>query len=234
MNLKQIKESQIYQKYQFLIVPVIAAIVCILLLVFILLPQISNSFTTSKNLEAAQNKYNELNKKIKTLEEVDITSYKEGITTALTAVPSDKDIPGSINQLLFMINNSELKMINIVISTTGTPIKALNSFNVKLDVEGDLAQIKDFITQIKKAPRIIELNGVELSTGKDNKAQASLSLLVFYQEISNNLEDVEKEVTPLNNNDKQTLSTISENSKNISSDLTPILNGPRGKDDPFN
>lgn len=234
MNLKQIKESQIYQKYQFVIVPVIAAIVCILLLVFILLPQISNSFTTSKNLEAAQNKYNELNKKIKTLEEVDITSYKESITTALTAVPSDKDIPGSINQLLFMINNSELKMINIVISTTGTPVKALNSFNVKLDVEGDLAQIKDFITQIKKAPRIIELNGVELSTGKDNIAQASLSLLVFYQEISNNLEDVEKAVTPLNNNDKQTLSTISENSKNISSDLTPILNGPRGKDDPFN
>lgn len=234
MNLKQIKESQIYQKYQFLIVPVIATIVCTLLLVFILLPQISNSFTTNKNLEVAQNKYNELNKKIKTLEEVDVASYKEGITTALTAVPSDKDIPGSINQLLFMMNNSELKLINIVISTTGTPVKSLSSFNAKLDVEGDLTQIKDFITQIKKAPRIIELNGVDLSTGKDNKAQASLALLVFYQEISNNLGDVEKVVNPLNDTDKQTLSTISENSKNISSDLTPILNGPRGKEDPFN
>lgn len=234
MDLKTIAQNPFFVKYQVFILPTVSIGISLLLFVLVIIPQTLSFIGSFSTITDTESKITNLNKKAEILTQVDQGLYRNNINTTLIAFPAEKDIPGSISQLLFLLNSSNLKLGSMGFSggTANQAGATLNSFQVKLEVEGSLSDVKTFVNKFKEVPRIMKVSGIELS-GRAEAVQASITLTTYYQDLVNDLGDVEKPLELVNDKETQILSQIENYTKSIPIVTTNNVSGPTGKSDPF-
>lgn len=236
--MKRIKEffkNPLWIKYKIFILPGLASVVCLNLLILAIIPQYLKFISTNKTLLELKRRDDVLTAKLITLQKIDPVSYKQAVSTALLALPESQDIPGLISQIMFLISNSRLKLDSMQFSGTSIASGNLGTFQVKVEVSGTGASIKDFMAKTKRTPRVIRIDKLETTGSRtSNDIQASMSLTAFFQVIPTTIGEIEKEVAILNDKDISRISEI-RNSQRFFPLSNPVeVGGQRGKDDPFN
>lgn len=232
-----LSRNPLYAKYNLFFFPVITIIIALLILFLVTIPQTFKLITNNELLEELKQKKTVSQTKIRTLNEVDTSQYKTDLNDVLTILPNEKEIPSAINSILQLISLSGLTLTNFSIGTNGKPINGVENFIVSIDITGSANQIKDLINFTEQSSRLIKITGLNLNYGSDGVSQTSMDVLVFYAPLDTSIKtDNSQTLTLLSPEDQALLDKIKQNTQTVSSAQTdtPILDGPTGKDDPFN
>lgn len=234
-KFSEILKHPLLVKYQVLILPVASLLVCIMLVIFIIVPQIGAIGKAQESIAQMQAKNKTLVQKISALSQVDERVNRENIDTLLSALPGESDVPGAIGQVLFLLDQSKLVLESISFSSGPTGGTAINNFQIKLDVSGNVTGIKAFIQNLKKAPRLMTIDKLDIAGGRDGgDMQGTVYLLVYYQVLPSSIGNVEAPVSVINDKDLTTIAQIkSFKAATPQSVDTVDLSVPRGKSDPF-
>lgn len=234
LNFKVVSANPTYQSYSYILIPVISLVLCVLIAILITIPQVIRIFETTKQIDDLKSQQTFFKNKIASLQKVDIPSYRRNLDTALIAMPTDRDIPSAIADVLNLLSTSGLQMLGITFTHGVETIGGIESMQMRLDVLGDYRQLKNFIEISNTSTRILKIDSIEIaSSTSTNRVQATLSLLAFFQPIPPNVN------LPLT----QSVSLFSEEDRRILSQIRlPSSLGPSeasgsadvGKANPFN
>ncbi len=228
---KLFSQNKYLQKYQLYIIPLIGLLITILLLIFLIIPQIQKLSKANEDLALLSQQQELLNKKITDLQQVNVEDIKNKYQISQLALPADKNIPSAVSQFqqIATQNNVELTSLGIA---PGNPSGGTDYLLFKVEISGNLNQISVFLNSIKEGPRIMKVSSIEISGGLEGTYQASVSVFVYYQPAQNTLGNLEDPVTPLTPADQALLDDINNKSKTYSF-LENGTSVPRGKLNPF-
>lgn len=234
MEIKKILEHPLVLKYRIYALPVLSIIFSLALLILVVIPQISASQKTSEEINTLNQKNTNLQKKLADLNSIDDSLYTDYLTSAKLALPVEKDISGAIGQVLYLIKSEQLTLNSIGFSTPKEENKT-QSFQIRVELEGNMNNFKNFINKTASNPRILKVTSLEVSGSKRlDKVQVSLTLTTYFQDEPKALGDVEQALPIPAAKDFEYLATVKANSL-----LIPVINtneivGDKGKADPFN
>lgn len=232
---RNLASNPILAKYQDFILPLASILFTFLILILITIPQLSTLLETYKTLTEVNTKQDEEKGKLARLETINQKVYKDNLNIALIALPAEKDIPGIIDQILIMLSGSGMHLSGINFSNTPDNSSNIPNLQVRLDITGDDEQLRSFLSKAKSSPRVIKINSIQYGkTLQDNKIQASLNILAFYQELPANIASNIPTVPLLSEEDNKLLLEIKQ--KQVSIPVLSELDSSKvktGKDDPF-
>lgn len=233
-KLKQLQQNPVFAKYQFIIFPAFSIAISLFLLIFIIFGQISNSLKQQTEIADLQKKVESLTQKNSELEKIDDSSYQEYLDTALVALPEEKDIAGAIGQVLFILQSNSLNLDNLTFSNV-SPEGNLQTFQIRLEIQGAPEDIENLIGNLKNIPRIVQLSDIEISSSRNSKrSQSSVTLKTYFQQHPTKIGSIEEPLVKPSSQDLQLLSSIREKIGQTPLSNSQDATGPKGKQDPFN
>lgn len=230
-QLQLLKENPLFVKYNNFLVPVFSFLVCLILIIFVIIPQIQEylaSQTEEQNLKA---KILQLTQKKQILDSIDVELYKSNLEVALNILPSDKDIPGAIGDLLILLSANRLRLINVSLSgdTTLNNSKALV---IKIETAGDPQSINNFLTSTGDSIRLMRVGRIETSGGRDNTVSASFDIAAFYEPIPTVSSALDAKVNLPTEEDLELIKRVQAQLE-TGSDSEATTSSPLGKDNLF-
>lgn len=229
--------KQFFISHKFIFFPIVIFIMSTFLTTIVIIPNIRVLTDASKATEDLKAKNQFFENKNNILNEVNEKNFKDYINTSFGALPQDLEIPDAINQVLFLLsqNNLQLDAINFALSAQDGSVGGTQSFQIKLDVTGDILQIKNFIAGVKKVPRLMKVLSLDIIGGRSlGRAQATIVLAIYFQPLPQNISSVDARVERLSSNDLEILKQIKALSAQTPVSQTPPVDIPKGKQDPFN
>lgn len=235
--IKTITKSEQFQKYQIYILPTVAVLITLGLIFLVIIPQINNYLSNSKQVTQADQTAAAISDKITFLRELDASVYKQDLDTSFLALPTDQEIPQAYAQLSFLLSSNNLKLNDITVSsvTDGGPSSGggAQTYAFHLDVSGDVTSFKGFINSLKTAPRVMKVTSLDVTQAANGTLQYGMTIEVFYQPLPTALGSVEAPVSKLTDDQIALLKAIANKAKSIPT-VGSNPAGTVGKTDPFN
>ena len=100
-DMKKEELIKFYSKYNFYIFPSVVALSCLMLIVFVIFPQLSQLISNQKSVGILENKHKFLETKAATLEGLNEEDLKFKLSSLLIVFPTEKDFGNA----LFVIQN---------------------------------------------------------------------------------------------------------------------------------
>lgn len=238
-KIKELLKNPLYQQYRDYIMPVLSFVVSVTLIVLVIFPQIPQIGAINIKIEEIQAKTDSLTQKAGILERVDEDDYKAFLNTASQVLPSDRNIPNAIDNILRLVNANRLDLTAINFSNNSIKSGGLDAFSVKLSLAGNLEGVKAFVDGVKELPRLMKVNTIEIiDSGKPVVGErarppvsADIELLIFFQPVLASIGGVE---SPISQPSEQQLAQIQElQAKIVPFTTAPVTSGERGKSNPF-
>jgi hypothetical protein len=224
--------------------PLVAIFIGLLITALVIFPQLIGYFSVQKNIYNIESQASTLNNKALTLSAVNTKDYQGNLNVVLNVLPAEKDLPSTIGQVESLVAASSLQLqgINFVgaigdssnnSSSDSSPTNNLSTFLVKLDMDGTQNALQTFIQQVKAAPQVFQISGLEVDTNKSGAITATVTLTAYYGGLSNSLSASDQPAQQLTKQETDLLSRLQDevgtNPFNSSDGTLP----PRGKPNPF-
>lgn len=235
MKILKILDNSFFKNHKFLIIPIFSILATLSLTIFVIIPNVAILKEVGSKEDELKQKNDFYKQKTEILQKIDQTNYKGYINTSLQAMPQDPDVPGALNQILFLLtsNNLQLDGINFGLATeTVTP--NTSAFHIEVDVSGEATQVKNFIAGTKKIPRLMKVVKLDVSSLGESRIASTITLAVFYQILPQTIGGIDQPISELTEEDLATISNIKSLSKQLPPSQTQPVNLPKGKQDPFN
>lgn len=230
------KLLEYYLAYQLYIWPIFAGISCILLSLVVIMPQASKIMEQIQTLTKTSQSISKLDSKLKELDSFNEADVKSNVSITLNILPSEKDLISAISQIQFLSSNNNVRVDNITFGSGSTLAQGANSggFLVKINLSGTVPQIKQFLTSVKAAPRIMKPSSIELSgTRLGSNFQTNLGLVTFFEALPTSIGSIAETVPSLTNEELSLLNRIKESIKKTPIVTLENVSGTQGKIDPF-
>lgn len=233
----KIPSLPLLQKYRgYLGWPLASIIISLPLLVLVVIPQIRGLIATYNQINEAKNQVNSLKNKDAALESVNLDSYRDNLNLALAALPLQRDLPSSLDQILSLLiqNKLQLSEINFTNPNSSQPANGTKeeSYQIKLGVVGQPTALRNFFNQLKDTPQVMKLTQLDISGERGDLFNAEVTINSFYQAPPQLSDNLFQEVEGLSSQDLELLSKLQRTvPAQVTVPATPL--GPRGKSDPF-
>ncbi len=234
--------EELIRKYRFFGWPLLSIEVSLLLLIFLIIPQIIAFFNTNKLISDTQQRVNSLNTKAQTLASIKTDEYQSNLNLALAVLPENRDIPTAIGQVQTVVGESGLQLGSVSFAgnssggansgTAGSGSSA-QSYEIKIEVLGSPNQLNALFSNFNNGPEIMKLNGLGITSSGKGLLDASLTLSSYYQGPPAVLGDVEK---PIEGMTPQEIDLLTKIQKQVPPSIvtsSSINLPPRGKPNPF-
>lgn len=210
---KQLKSLPIfadakYEKYRLLLVPLIAAISAILISILVTVPQLFKLFNTFNKIAELEETKLFYQKKASELRSIEIRTYRNDLNTALVALPVEKDIPGVMGEILFLLGGSGMTLNGITFSSSPVESEKVEEYTINIEASGTETSLRNFLERVTLAPRLIKLTKIQVDSGTDNKLNVSVAFATFYQTLPTNIGKIDDLVPKINQEDTQILADI--------------------------
>lgn len=202
--------KKIYDQYRIFIFPVAVVISCLILIVFIIFPQIMNLIKNYQTEGRLKSRFDTMDSKVQALENVDEKDLSEKLKLALNAYPQDNDfanVAGILQELAgrfgFIINSMQVGAVS-------QADKGSNSqFNVQLDLTGSKVTVNDLMNSIENYPRIMKVNSIELSNAKvSSNVNAVLNIKAYFQSLPTAFGNVDTKLPQITDKDEAVLTSL--------------------------
>lgn len=230
--LKSIKENPILLKYQVFLMPIFSFMICILLLVFLIIPQLLGFAEQNTQRESLFVKKQQLEAKIASLNKVNLESYKSDIATALIALPQEKDVPAALSQVLYLLSSNRLRLNEVSLSGSDLMVDGVKAFQIRVDATGTNSALRNFTESVKSSTRILSLEKLVVTAGSSlTELEATIDLIAYFEPLPTAVGGVDQEIKLPTQSDLEVLNKIK--SSQVGSGEIDTTTIPLGKTDLF-
>jgi hypothetical protein len=222
-------------KFKLVALPGVVGLVVILLVAFVIVPQILNITKINQQMSETDTKSNFFESKITLLQSINSSEYQSDFKTSLVALPGDYEIPDSIGELLSILNSAQFKLESISLSgLAGSADKSVPSYKIRVDISGEGNNLKQFISLMKKTPRLMKISSLSVNYLRNSKdIVASVDVDVYYKALPGSIGDINQKISSLTESDKETLKLIKNNLQTIPIPQEGASSAFGHKQDPF-
>jgi Tfp pilus assembly protein PilO len=187
----------LYKHYKDFLLPIVVILISILVIIYIVFPQIQQYFNSQDLVKAEQQKLEALNSNYNLLTSLDNATIASNLNTLSLALPVQKDFAGIIDAISYVsaktgvaVGNFEFSLGDLSSSNFGGT--AYPSTQINISLKGSTKTIADFADQIVKTMPIAEVTTINISGGT-----GSLTILFYYKPFpAQNISD-QTQITPL-------------------------------------
>ena len=199
----------VYQHYKPYILPLAVILVCFLVILVVIVPQIRQFISSQSLLKLEQQKLETLRNNYNFLSNLDDTKSDTDLKVLSFVLPSDKDFVGIMNAISVASAKSGVSIGDFDfslgdLSKTAQGITSYPSIKMNLNLSGSADSIVNFISELYKTAPLSEVTSIKLA----NNA-ATLILLFYYKPfIPKNISD-ETPVVPFSSETLALIKTVS-------------------------
>lgn len=230
--LEKLRSNPIYKKYEMFMPPIICGLIVLLLLITVIVPNILQYIETNKKIAETEDKLAFFQEKEALLKSVNKEEYTEGVNRSFTILPTDKEAPAAIAQLYYILGLTSMSVENISFSDAGSSTDG-KSFKIALEIKGGLSSLTGFILELKKAPRIMRINSLEVNApASATEVLASITIDAFYEPLPATISSIDQPIKQPTASDLEILNKLATSSfPNVGAEQN--FSGPKGKPNPF-
>lgn len=223
--------KEFYLKYRIYIIPVVVGMVCLGIIGFVIIPQIFEIFKERGSVGELTNRISLLDKKAKELNNLDETVLQTQLETAISVMPTGRDVPQAMAVLQDLIAKSNLSLKSTSYSSVSKT--GQNSFSLTISVLGSLESSRNFLNSLREAPRLFKVESITLRVQPESNAVSlDLPLTVFYQPAPSTILSVDQPVAKITASEEDLIARLAKLAPKqpIFATASAV---PVGKDDPF-
>lgn len=203
--------KEFYIKYKIFIIPTGVGLICLLIIGFIIVPQISELFSEREKVGTLTNRINLLNNKAKELENLDEAKIKQDLVTALTVLPTGRDVPEAMAVLQGIIAKSNLSLTSTSYSTGSRDAGKADSFSLSISVLGSIDSTSDFLINLKEGSRIFKVESITLKIQPEGSlVSVDLPLTVFYQAVPSTVLSLDAPVAKIDAKEEELIKNLTK------------------------
>ena len=212
-----------YTTYKIFIFPIIIIFCSLILIVFVIYPQIVKLIRNQKDLGALMNKSQFLSTKVLALDNLDGGDLSKKVGLSLSSYPSDKDFGYVIG---IVQNISAQSGYNVVSISLGESAKGNQSYAVKMQLIGSVSLLPILISNIENSNRLMRVSSVETTSRDSASVNVSLSLDVLYSALPSTFGTEDSPLPELAQKDEELLSKLAKATPVISNqvNLSIVIN----------
>ncbi|MDO8429128.1 MAG: hypothetical protein Q7S88_00680 [Candidatus Daviesbacteria bacterium] len=244
---EQLKKN--YQEYRLIIWPVVITISSVVILIMVVIPQIFSYISSGEEIAGVITQVEALENKALQLQSINELQISQDLEVAYTVLPIEGDIPQSVVILQSIAAKSGLQVTGVhfnqgqlIDKINGEDLKsAKGSYNINLTVIGTPDQIKQFLTNLKLAPKIFQVDSISAVFKKSALSlEVEIPIMVFFESPPATIGNVSDPVPALTKKEEELLTVLSQVVPTYNqiiattSAQVDVSSVPLGKIDPFN
>ncbi len=226
------KESlgKFYKKYRLFIFPAAVVVSCLILLTFVLIPQIGVFLKNSRLEQDFRTRSEFLNTKVEALEGLDEDSLRRQVSYVLSSLPGEKDFAGTIILLQNIANENGFVITALSLGAgSGNKSSTGQSFGARLEAVGAKNLLGRFLSSIESSPRLMRVTNIEVSSGRGGDiVDANLAIEAMFTPIPANLGSIDSPLPQISSGEEELISKLARTEVSTAVPLTVT-----GKADPF-
>ena len=182
INIDSATLNYLYHKYKEFLLPVGIIFACILLFVFVIIPQFQNMLDSQQQAKAETGKLEILRNNLNLLTNLDQAQLDSQLQVASSALPSGKDFFGILTGISAAANNAGVTLgdysfqVGNITNPASGGIQSFPSLEVDLTVNGGTKGVTEFMSQLYKTVPLSEVTNVVLSN-----TSSQLTVLFYYR-----------------------------------------------------
>lgn len=223
-----------YLNFRLYIFPIVVALSSLILIVFVIYPQIVKLIDNQKVQRDLITKSKFLEAKASTLENLDQAELEKKVGYVLNAYPPEPDFINVLGILQSVANQNGFNITTLSVNSGSGGSAGIQKYGIKLEAFGGKNLLPRFITSIESSKRIMKLGSVEISPGIDgNSVTVSLGVEVLYAKAPLSFGNVDSPLPEISQKDEELISTLAAFNAPVSGPVQPSSSSPRGKSNPF-
>lgn len=219
----------IYQRYKLIIFPVVIALSCLILIVFVMIPQLSKFFKNSQIETDFKAKSDFLDTKVEALESLDEKDLQKKVKDVVASFPQEKDFITLITLLQKITSENGFSMTSL--SFGGGGVSKEQGYGITVEVVGPKGIFARLLNNIETSPRLMRVDRIEISSGKAGDAiSANLAIAALFAPLPGNLGSVDSPLPPISKGEEELMAKLAGGQEIT---LTTVDLSSTGKSNPF-
>lgn len=231
--MKKEEVIKFYINFRLYIFSAIIAISSLFLIIFAIYPQTIRLMDNQKSADEFLNKSKFLETKVSALENYDKEDLVQKTGLALAFFPTDKNFGDTLDLMQRIISKSGFSIVSIALGNTSYKLGNIDSYDVKLDIQGNKVLFPLLLNNLENSPRLIRISSIDISNQISQASNISLVVGVLYAEVSKNFGASDSPLPQITQEDEQLFAKLERGGGSVA--ITPALQQttPRGKSNPF-
>lgn len=218
----------IYQKYRMIIFPVVIVLSCLILIVFVMIPQLGKLLKNSKTETDFKTKSESLNTKAEALENLDEKDLQKKLKDVVTSFPQEKDFITLITLLQKITTESGFNMTSL---SFGGGSSKDTGYGITIEVTGPKSILARLLNSIETSLRLMRVERIEISSGKAGDViSANLAISALFSPLPGNLGSIDSPLPEISSGEEELLARLSRVQE---MPLTTVDLSATGKSNPF-
>ncbi len=225
--------AEFYVKYRLFIFPSIVVFSSLILIIFVIFPQITSLLINQKVQGDLNKKSKFLDIKAQALESYNVEDLSQKVDSALASYPSDKDIGTAVGLIQSLTAQSGFIVTAISLGASSNSVTDAKSYGIKLDATGPGSLLNVLFTNIENSTRLLRISNIEVTNSSDRQSVTiSMGLDALYSPLPNSFGSVDSPLPELSQKEQEVLTKLAGN-------ITPALTSTnvilpsRGRANPF-
>ena len=213
-------------KYMIFIYPLAVGVASLILIFFVIVPQLQGFLSGQENVSSARIRLNNLDAKAATLANFDQKAYTEKLLAAFSSLPVDQDLSAIVGIFQNLTTSAGMALSNLRVGGE----EEGNSYSVTAEVVGPANNLSLLLDVVDNSPRVMKLVTLDTNPAGGDLVNATISVNVFYAPAPDSLGLVDTPLPELTEEDQAILTSLTvPGSVGIPE---PVLL-PSGKSNPF-
>lgn len=217
LDLKTLKF--LYVRYKDFGIPIIVIVVCLIVFVQFLFPQLQNLFALSQEAKNASGKISVLGENVKLLSSLDDLTLESYLKLVNAAVPKGKDFIGIINAISYASSFSgvEVKDFQLNIGDLSEDISDTNAFSwvsVSLSMDGGIDRLNTFIEGLNNTLPLSEIRNINVGA-----SGSMIDVSFYYRAFSPIKQDDFSPIKPISSDGLALINSLSKFNYNFSESI---------------
>lgn len=231
--MKKEEVIKFYINFRLYIFPAIIALSSLFLIIFAIYPQTVRLIDNQKSADEFLNKSKFLETKVSALENYNEEDLAQKTGLALAAFPADKNFGDTLDLLQRIIAKSGFSIVSITLGNAAGKLGNIDSYDVKLDLQGSKALLPILLSNLDNSPRLIKINSIDISNQASSVSDIAMVVSVLYAGVPKNFGTSDSPLPQITQKDDELFARLAGGSGSV-----PLTSGqqqttPRGKPNPF-
>ncbi len=184
VNLDKDAFNKLYLRYKDYLLPIAAVLICLILFVKLIIPQIQNLTDLKKQEEKENQKLQILKNNLTLLYNLNQDTLDNQLKITSKTLPVDKDFIGILNGISVAASRAKVSLGDYGfqvgdLTKLPTSVKGYPSIQLVLNISGNLDNSINFLKELEKTVPISEVTDVNL-----NNRGSNLSLVFYYKPLA--------------------------------------------------
>lgn len=227
--------TKFYLTYRLYIFPVVVALSSLILIIFVIYPQVLKLITNQKVEGDFKIRSAILQAKVQALESYDEDDLSRKVNYALNVYPSERDFGNILGLVEGVTSQVGFSIVSANFGESSTKLSGSQSYVLKMEVVGSRSLLPLLLSNIEDSGRIMKVSSMEISSSRDPQAvNVILAVDILYASIPGGFGTVDSPLPEFSSKDEELIAKLAASAPQAPSlPVVPTTSGPRGKANPF-